>query len=1605
MKKIPLHKIILLSFSILFTQFSFAQVPEKLKNNDKKLTKNISRSDYSSFKEKGELSDKYEYKIIGNELVPQNIAARPFSPNSLTPCDPLPTTGNVGFVGQVDVDDDYVVVPLSFNFCFYGTNYNSLNLTENGNVQFSTNSTSYNSTGFPSSTVNMIAPFWADAESMVQSGGRTYGKIYIDSHPTYMIITWDSMGYYNGNVDKLNSFQLVLTNGLDPMLPPGKNVGFYYKKMQWTTGDASTGTNGFPTTQPGTPATIGANQGNGVDYFLIGRFGVTGTIYDGPLGNSDGVSWLDGKRFFFNVCPPVGSNQAPASTLIGPCDTVKLCGNDSLIIKNAFIGPELTQTVSITASAPTLGSSFSYSVLQTGNNTDINILVNGNTAPAGYHVVTMNATDNGVPSLTSSQTFVVFVDQTSVNNLNGQIVFTPTVGVCPGGSTTASVVVSGGVPTSYLWNNNASGTSTSFTVTPALDSTVYVTIKSGQCQKTITNYIRVKPVPVANITGNLSLCSGTGSTTVLTASNTLNFAAQSPYTYAWLGSPTAPSPATTQTTTATRGTYSVTVTNKYNCKSTAVVTVTLNATPAFTVVPTNTIVCSGTNVPLNVNFNTFPPTNCGLAAIGCAAASSRTIGTGTSTNGNTSFPTPYSNYYKSSHFQMLFKASELTAAGVVAGKISSMAFNISSLNSFSVALKNYTIKMKCTSVTSMTSTFDNTGLSQVYFNSSYMPTTGINTHNYNQAYEWDGSSNILVDICYDRFTSPSTYVSNGSTAAFYTATAFTSVRHDESDSEDLCGTSNSASTSSNRPNVRFGNCQSVPSASEFSYSWSPITGLSNPNIANPIANLSSSILYSVVVTPTAATTCSNVSTTSLTITTPVTPTINAVSALCSNASSFTLSALPTGGTWSLTTSTSTSGVFSPSLATIGNNTIEYTYGGTGCSQTSTSTVVIEKFVPSTITGTINFICLPSPTISLSTALTTSTLGAGIWSGTGVSGTTFDPTIAGAGTHTLTYSTNSSPTTSLCPSSSTIAVSVGTAIQPTITPVSSRCTNSSTLALSATPTGGTWVGSGISSGGILTPSLASVGNNIYSYSFGSASCSAVNSTTISIEQYVPSTITGTISPLCISNSTINLSTSLTTSTLGMGVWSGNGVTGNLFDPAIAGAAIHTLTYSTQSSPTASLCPSTSTITVTVNSVVQPTITAAGPFCDNFISQLMTATPTGGMWSSSVGSSISPNGLFTPSSILVGNNKIYYTLTNAPCIKKDSTVINIVRFIPATLTGTGTFGPYCIYDPAINLQTIATATGGVWSGNGVSTSSFTPSAAGAGTSVITYSTNPAPSGLCPDSETISILVNPKPEANAVPSNSGGCNYPWSVDFMTTSYPTGIASWDFGDGSPKGNGLIVTHIYSTPGTYTGTIFYTDNVGCKDTTKTITAVTIFSVPVAAFEPSLETTTIINPEIVFTNQTSDLPNNTYTWNFGDLTNSNDVSPTYLFLNSGEYFVTLIAVNSNNCQDTAVRKITINPDVVLYVPNAFTPGGDGLNDVFQIFLPPTGADYSTFSLLIYDRWGEVVFKTNDVNESWTGAKNNAGPVLQQGIFIWKIEFRDEKKKFYSKVGHVSLLNK
>jgi gliding motility-associated-like protein len=830
-----------------YKQKAIKEKEQSLKETKKGKVK-AGSTEYAKLKADGELH-KYEisYSLNENKQLKitdvKDIYAGKTTTTVLTPCTFPDVTGVLGYTAEVD-DSPLLTIALPFNFCFYGVTYTAVNISANGNLQFGTNSTAFTPGGFPNNTVNMIAPFWADGESHVVSGGVIYGKLLIDPHPDYFVITWDSMGYFNNHVDKLNTFQCVISDGLSPVLPPGKNVGFYYTKMQWTTGDASTGTSGFPTTQPGNPATVGINRGNGIDYFAIGRFGVPGSIYDGPVGNNDGVSWLDGQSFFFNSCS--ATNIEPISMPIGSCSSYTVCGNDTLYLKNTFLAPEVTQSTTITVSAPSLGASFTYSVISTGSTSDIYMVIDGSTAPAGSHTVTMSATDNGTPVQTSVQSFSVFINQSAVNNLDGAITITPNIGACPGGTVTANVTVTGGVPDTYLWNNNSITPSTSFTINAAADSLIFVTLTSGQCKKTIVGDINVNPIPVANISGTLDYCS-TSMGTVLTATNVLNPSTQGPHTYTWTGSGTIGS-ANSASTTLSAGVYTVVVANQFGCLSTAATTVVVNEGPDY-VLSTNatsggTLYCSTLDTArIALNYAAASTAVCGLATTNCISSNSYSIGAGATANTNTGNPCPFGNYDKNRREQYLYTATELTAAGLVAGKISSIAFMVnskqplnttgtSSSTTYIGTLPNYSVKLKCTNAAALTTTLVNAGLNEVFLG-DYTPVVGINTINFNQDYIWDGISNLLIDVCYTRTVSlastyytsnpiiPNTNVGAGKCAYF------------SSDVTPACGNPTGTLTN-NRPNIIFGSCLAQQLPSQFDIAVTPTLGVVIPTTKDSI---------------------------------------------------------------------------------------------------------------------------------------------------------------------------------------------------------------------------------------------------------------------------------------------------------------------------------------------------------------------------------------------------------------------------------------------------------------------------------------------------------------------------------------------------------------------------------------------------------------------------------------------------------------------------------------------------------------------------------------------------------------------------------------------------
>ena len=279
-------------------------------------------------------------------------------------------------------------IPIPFNFCFYGQPVTSCYINNNGNISFGAAYGTFTANSFPDPNFIMIAPFWGD----VDTRNVLSGLVYYKATPTYMIVRWQTVGYFNAYADKLNDFQLIITNGSDPILPMGNNVSFCYGDMQWTTGDASGGTNGFG----GSAATVGVNRGNGVDYIQIGQFDQPGTSYDGPFGNPDQVSWLDNQTFYFDVCNNgSGNNLPPIINSAEVCDTLVLCIGDTTTISATFLSPEQGQNTTPTITGTLLGLTTTSTTI--GNPAVVTATLVANAANAGYNIITITGTDNGTP--------------------------------------------------------------------------------------------------------------------------------------------------------------------------------------------------------------------------------------------------------------------------------------------------------------------------------------------------------------------------------------------------------------------------------------------------------------------------------------------------------------------------------------------------------------------------------------------------------------------------------------------------------------------------------------------------------------------------------------------------------------------------------------------------------------------------------------------------------------------------------------------------------------------------------------------------------------------------------------------------------------------------------------------------------------------------------------------------------------------------------------------------------------------------------------------------------------------------------------------------------
>ena len=298
------------------------------------------------------------------------------------------------------------------------------------------------------------------------------------------------------------------------------------------------------------------------------------------------------------------------------------------------------------------------------------------------------------------------------------------------------------------------------------------------------------------------------------------------------------------------GTYSYTVymTSPDDCvhlDTSITVIVTPGYIPQFTVTQADEFICEGETTQFFVTLDCSMPEYCGLySGPCCGPLSTVEAGTDTQTGTTTSYPAPFGHFYEGVKHQILFRADELQALGFSGGKISELAWNISTING-ATQYFDWDVRMGCTTQSEFTGVWID-GLTPVFFDDTLNIVVGWNTFIFPTAYNWDGVSNLIVEVCFNNDIHLPTYTQNSPT--YYTATTWNSVQYRNNDNTPtLCPSPGLPVLNMNRPNTRFQFCGGVDAAN-IVYSWSPPGGLSDPTSPNPfVTPTSSPVSYTVTV--------------------------------------------------------------------------------------------------------------------------------------------------------------------------------------------------------------------------------------------------------------------------------------------------------------------------------------------------------------------------------------------------------------------------------------------------------------------------------------------------------------------------------------------------------------------------------------------------------------------------------------------------------------------------------------------------------------------------------------------------------------------------------------
>lgn len=390
----------------------------------------------------------------------------------------------------------------------------------------------------------------------------------------------------------------------------------------------------------------------------------------------------------------------------------------------------------------------------------------------------------------------------------------------------------------------------------------------------------------------------------------------------------------------------------------------------------------------------------------------------------------------------------------------------------------------------------------------------------------------------------------------------------------------------------------------------------------------------------------------------------------------------------------------------------------------------------------------------------------------------------------------------------------------------------------------------------------------------------------------------------------------------------------------------------------------------------------------LNSLLSVADLGGVWEELTASgAFDPlTGVFDASDLPAADYTFIYIASNAPC--PDDTAEFVITVLPNPVIDAGPDVEICAGDP-VTLSGTGAGLGGTYTWDGVVTDGveFTPGA------TATYTVTGTNAEGCINTDEVLVTVNPLPPVDAGPD----VEICFGESVVLTGTGAGLGgtyTWSGG----VADGLPVIPAATTTYTVTGT----DANGCENSETYENYIEIVPQPIAAFRSSPDDITVNDTEVNFTNES--MYADTYEWDFGDGTGSEAEHPSHLYpaIGNKEYRIRLRAISNYGCEDLVEQYITIKDELIYFVPNTFTPDGNSFNDEFKpVFF--SGVDIYNYHLMVFNRWGEMVFESYDPAYGWNGTYGDMG-LVEDGVYVWRMEFKETMSDKRHKVnGHITVL--